>query len=196
MAHIHKTCIEPYITHTKLPFLPVNQDPMTEGIKKGALKAGNIAEIKSFSLLKHHPLMCGSFIYYLNSGLQALGITYDACQDAILSSVHLYNAAKHANCITEAWADLEYLISLHTPKHIFSGGIPTERKDFFKRFSLALGAGALNFAKNRRAQKLVMKRPRRAQADSQYVPTRPSTLSLPLSCSSIHEYFSASELCL
>jgi hypothetical protein len=100
-------------------------------------------------------------IYYINRIIQHLGTTLDYSQDAILSTIHLYNAAKQAGCLTNTWPDLDYLISLHTPKHPFSGNLPTERKDFFKRFYLAFGAGALNFAKNRRDKKFEKRMPGR-----------------------------------
>jgi hypothetical protein len=94
--------------------------------------------------------MCGSYIYYINSALQGFGAVFDAVGDAILLTVHLYNAARQTNCLTKTWTDIEYLISQHDPKHLFVGNLPTERTDFFKRFLLAPGAGMLNFAKDKR----------------------------------------------
>jgi hypothetical protein len=107
--------------------------------------------------------MCGAFLYNINSGLQILGITLDYSRDAILSTIHLYNAAKQARCLKESWPDLDYLISLHTPEYLFFGCLPTEWKDFFKRFHLALGTGALNFAKNRRDKKFEKRLPQIGQ---------------------------------
>jgi len=85
-------------------------------------------------------------IYKLNARLTMLGTFYDPRRGTILATLHLYNAVKQAKILDKIWPDMEYLISLHTPEHLFLGSAPTQRKDFFKIYQLASGLVVMNFA--------------------------------------------------
>lgn len=93
----------------------VNQDPVMKILEEDAVENGDSEDLvfPHFSLLKHHPLLCGRITHHINSLISGNSILFDASQDAILSTVNLYNAAKQSNHLTNDWPDIEYLISLH-----------------------------------------------------------------------------------
>lgn len=45
---------------------------------------------------------------------------------------------------------MEHILSVHSPQRIFVGAPPSDAQEYLKRFLLALGASASNFARNRR----------------------------------------------
>ncbi|KAF2172731.1 hypothetical protein M409DRAFT_49268 [Zasmidium cellare ATCC 36951] len=92
-----------------------------------------------YLFLKRHPVLCGLLIYRMNTQLQEP-----------IYPAHLYNAARHSASLESDWKDMDYIISLHSPQRIFVGAPPTEAIEYLKRFVLALGASATNFARNRR----------------------------------------------
>lgn len=57
----------------------------------------------------------------------------------ILSTAHLYNAARKSNLLPVAWRDMKYLISVHNPPKLFVEGLPTTPEDCLKWFRLASG---------------------------------------------------------
>ena len=120
----------------------VNADIITVTLKRHSKqdieKAG--IEPAPFWLLKNHPLLCGLMVYYMNISIRELGISVSNAYDTILSASHLYNAAKQSGLLSQPWPDMEYLISVHTAKRLFVGGLPTTPGDLFKRFQLATGA--------------------------------------------------------
>lgn len=69
---------------------------------------------------------------------------------SVIYPAHLYNAAKHSAGLDAEWKDMDYLISVHGAQRIFVGAPPTDAAEYQKRFLLALGASASNFARNRR----------------------------------------------
>jgi hypothetical protein len=125
----------------------IKQDEIAKRI---AAYSGNEVEWPLFSLLQHHPLLCGTFVYYINLRLLWLGIFSDSACDTIFSAAHLYNAANQSHLLSGIWPDMEHIISVQKAKNLFVGGLPTQEKDFYKRFQLALGAGVLNFSRNGR----------------------------------------------
>ena len=133
----------------------IRKDKVTDAIRKHSSQRPEVlgVELQPFFLLKHHPVLCGTFRYFLDLGLQEVGLSLTNAYDTILSTAHLYNAATQLKLLTVPWPDMEFLISIHTPKRIFIGGLPTTSEDFLKRFQLVLGASAVNFARNRRAIK-------------------------------------------
>jgi hypothetical protein len=131
----------------------INQDLISKAVRKQSKQSPEEQgiELSPFFLMKQHPLLCGSLVYWLNLSLQEVGISLANAYDSILSAAHLYNAARQSNLLAISWPDMDYIISVHTNQRIFVGGPPTEPEDFFKRFQLVLGASVLNFARNRRA---------------------------------------------
>ncbi|EME82467.1 uncharacterized protein MYCFIDRAFT_88405 [Pseudocercospora fijiensis CIRAD86] len=115
--------------------------------------SGPGAEVKPqpFHLLKNHPVLAGLMVFNLNLQLQDVGITLCNAWGSVLYPAHLYNAVRQSTDIDLTWKDMEYLLQLHTAKRLFVGAPPTEPSEYHKRFLLALGGSAVNFARNRRA---------------------------------------------
>jgi hypothetical protein len=131
----------------------INQDLISKAVRKQSkqIPEEHGVELPPFFLMKQHPLLCGSLVYWLNLSLQEFSISLANAYDSILSAAHLYNAARKSNLLAISWPDMDYLISAHTSQRIFVGGLPSKPEDFFKRFHMVLGASVLNFARNRRA---------------------------------------------
>ena len=83
-----------------------------------------------------------------------LGVALAMTYKTILATAHLYNAARQSGLLPVVWRDMEYLISVHKPQHLFVGGLPTTPEDCFKRFRLAFRVNVSNFAPNRRSSML------------------------------------------
>lgn len=111
-------------------------------------------EVPPFYLLKHHPSLCGLMTYWIGMENRGLRVALAMIYKTILSATHLYNAARQSNLLPVAWRDMEYLISVHKPQHLFVGGLPTTAEDCLKRFRLARGVSVSNFAPNRRSSRL------------------------------------------
>ena len=101
-------------------------------------------------MLKAHPLLCGSIMYWLELSLQEFFISLSNCYDSILVRGHLYNAARQMGLYQDSWKDMVFLIKCHTPQRLFVGEPPKRQEDFLKRLQLVLGFSATNFGKNRR----------------------------------------------
>jgi hypothetical protein len=132
----------------------VNQDLISKAVRKQSKQSPEELgiELPPFFLMKQHPLLCGSLVYWLNLNLQEFGISLANAYDSILSAApHLYNATRQLNHLSVSWPDMEHLISVHTNRRLFVGDLPTQPKDFLKRFQMALGASVINFARNRRS---------------------------------------------
>jgi hypothetical protein len=72
---------------------------------------------------------------------------------AVQAVTHLYNAVKMENPAFPVWEDIESLISFRGEQAIFVGTRPTNPKDYFKRYSMAIGISATAFAAKRRRVK-------------------------------------------
>jgi hypothetical protein len=100
--------------------------------------------------MKQHPLFCGLFSYSMKILTQDAGITFANAWGAVLHTAHLYNAVRQEGFMSESWKDMDLNICMHDFKHMFIGGFPDTPEDYFKRFCLAMGYSATNFATNRR----------------------------------------------
>ena len=95
-------------------------------------------------------MLAGLLTFRLNVLLNDAGITLCNAWGSVLYPIHLYNAARQSADLTEEWDDAEYILSVHSPSRVFVGAPPTEPQEYYKRFLLALGGSAGNFARNRR----------------------------------------------
>lgn len=105
---------------------------------------------KPFFFLKSHPVLCGLLTYRLTTLMQECGITLCNAWGSIIFPAHLYNATRQSASLEAHWKHMEYVVSLHSAQRIFVGAPPTEPTEYLKRFVLALGGSASNFARNRR----------------------------------------------
>ncbi|KAL4803818.1 hypothetical protein BDV18DRAFT_144489 [Aspergillus unguis] len=103
---------------------------------------------EEFKLLKWHPLLCGTLMYYFKAQFQEVGRTFAGAWGSIMYSAHLYNALRHEKLIHGNWDDMDIIISLHDG--IFIGDPPRNPEGYLKQFNLATGLSATAYAKNRR----------------------------------------------
>lgn len=66
----------------------------------------------------------------------------------ILATAHLYNSLRQSDLLTCQWEDMERVVSMHGPENLFVGAAPTTFGDCLKRFSIAAGMRASEFAPN------------------------------------------------
>ena len=111
-------------TFTKAATVPVNPRP--------------------FHFLRRHPVLCGLKTFRLNILLQDSGIKLCNTWGSVIFQTHLYNATSCSAALNARWRDLDYLISVHSPRRIFAGAPPTDLREYSKRFALVLGRHANN----------------------------------------------------
>jgi hypothetical protein len=109
--------------------------------------------VNAFSLLRQHPILCGSLVIRLNLLMQNRGIALANTKGSIRAVAHLYNAVQHSISDMPKWADMEALIKYFREEKVFKGARPTSPKDFFKRYAIMLGSSATAFASNRRSSR-------------------------------------------
>lgn len=133
----------------------INQDVISKALRSQMEKHPDLVvlEIYPFFFLKTHPLFCGLLVYWLNTSVRRFGIALANVYGSILSAVHLYNAARQSALLSMQWPDIDYIISVNTPERLFIGGLPTTPADYLKRFQIALGSSAVNYARNRRTSR-------------------------------------------
>lgn len=65
---------------------------------------------------------------------------------------HLCNMVLQESSEAAQWEDMEYLIKLHGPDYLFYGGRPSSHKEFWSKFSLAMGMSARLSAANQHSK--------------------------------------------
>lgn len=146
----------------------VNKDLITNAVVKLSKKKSQEGlGVPPFYLLKHHPILCGLMIFWIEMENRELGVALAKTYKTILATAHLYNAARQSGLLPVVWRDMEYLISVHTAQHLFVGGLPTTPEDCFKRFRLAFGINVSNFAPNRRSKGLHIAKHTQTERDIQ-----------------------------
>ncbi|EXJ91614.1 hypothetical protein A1O3_00162 [Capronia epimyces CBS 606.96] len=101
-------------------------------------------------LLKNHPIKCGLAVYDIKATFYEAGVTFCNAWGSVLFSGHLYNAVRQEKLSDHYWKDMELLFGLQDVQHMFTGDHPTAADQYFRRFCLAMGYSASNFARNRR----------------------------------------------
>jgi len=74
---------------------------------------------------------------------------------SVFNSSHMYNMALKELPEASLWPDMEYLIDLHGPDYLFYGGRPATHKDYWTKFSLAMGISARISAADQHSKRLV-----------------------------------------
>lgn len=101
-----------------------------------------------YYLLKRDPIWCGTLLYSFRMVAHEAAITMATSWHLILATAHLYNSLRQSNLLTCQWEDMERVISMHGPEHLFVGAAPTTFGDCLKRFSIAAGMRASEFIPN------------------------------------------------
>lgn len=137
----------------------IKEDEIAKSISSHCKNEANSSKWKPFSLLKHHPLLCGTFVYYINTRILWLGVLSDSNQHAIFLMTHVYNAAKQSQLLPQIWPDMGFIISIRGESNLFVGALPHQHKDYFKRYQLALDVSVLSTAENRRIKDVRFSKP-------------------------------------
>ena len=112
--------------------------------------AGLPPTLSPFTLQARHPLLCGLCAFALRLHTQEVAIKFVNTAGSIISVAHLHNAVAQYPGLTSHWIDMQLLVSLQTPNVLFVGQ-PPDLKDCLRRFELSLGASAVSYARDRRA---------------------------------------------
>lgn len=109
----------------------VNKDLITNAVVELSIKKSREGlGVPSFYLLKHHPILCGLKVFWIEMENRELGVALAKTYKTILATAHLYYAARQSGLLSVAWQDMEYLISVRTAQHLFIGGLPTTPEDY------------------------------------------------------------------
>ena len=101
-----------------------------------------------YYLLGRDPVWCGTLLYSFRMVAHEAAITLANSWYCILATAHLYNSLRQSDLLTCQWEDMERVISMHGRDNLFIGSAPTTFKDCLKRFAIATGMRASEFAPN------------------------------------------------
>jgi hypothetical protein len=130
----------------------VEKDWFLSCLRKDIQRAGS--PIDDFALFKSHPLLCGVLIFHFNLRMQELGLILMNAWGTGIYAAYLYNAIQQdASDLGVQWPDMDKLIELHTPEHLFLGPRPTNHEDSFKKICIATGMDTAAFSQGRKFPK-------------------------------------------
>ena len=128
----------------------VRKDAVNELVSARGMSRKNMP---AFFLLKHHPVLCGTLQFHINSSLYRGGLTASNLCDCVIGVAHLYNAARQSNYLPCEWPDMEEIIRHYGAEYVFVGNRPTSVNNYYKRYQLALGTQLTGFARDRKSHK-------------------------------------------
>jgi hypothetical protein len=100
--------------------------------------------------LERDPLWCGLSLYNFRTAAHE-GAMYTAnASNFILAAAHLYNSLRRTGILPCEWPDMERIITMHRPKNLFVGDLPTTFTNSMKSFGLVIGLPTSILAKNPR----------------------------------------------
>jgi hypothetical protein len=102
---------------------------------------------------KQHPWSCGLWKYHIQVRLHEISIAFANAWGSIMSCAHLYNAIQGEKMNTSQWKDMDVAVTLQGAKKFFVGEPPNNPDDYLKRFAMAMGLSATEFAKPGRKKK-------------------------------------------
>ena len=146
--HIHKACPWLDVKHPIFDSIFTQTQYLKQDLFQFAKSINGFPIGEPFFWLKQHPLVAGLFIYHLTALYQEASMMFVNNSGAIMFAGHLYNAVRQEKLLGIQWNVMEYLMLLH--KNFFVGDRPTNAQDYCKRFRLACGASAVEFAKYKR----------------------------------------------
>ena len=97
-------------------------------------------------------MLCGLATHYIKGNLSGLGLAFVNTWRSVLSAAHLYNACSAEKLLSATWDGMELILGLQDTDQYFVGAPPKSPEQYFRRFCLALGWSATNFARNKRPQ--------------------------------------------
>ncbi|KAJ9612123.1 hypothetical protein H2200_003720 [Cladophialophora chaetospira] len=125
-------------------------DPIAD--MRSRVAAFRQVEVERNRLMKNHPVMCGLAIYHMKAMFYEAGVTFANAWGSVLFTAHLYSALTAEKVATGRWKDMDLLLSIQDQERMFVGEAPKSADQYLRRYSLAMGYSASNFAKNKRRQ--------------------------------------------
>jgi hypothetical protein len=110
--------------------------------------ASSTRDVPPYYLLKRDPLWCGMLLYSFRMVAHESAITMADSWSCILAVAHLYSCLRQADLLEYPWEDMEHVIAMHGADNLFVGAAPTTFPDCLKRFGIATGMRASEFAPN------------------------------------------------
>ncbi|KAF2665949.1 hypothetical protein BT63DRAFT_44738 [Microthyrium microscopicum] len=98
----------------------------------------------------NHPWLCGSLLFGTKMEMQELGLGLSNAWGSIKFAAHIYNAARQEKLLEGHWEDMELALRFYGHQNIFVGSEPKQPEDYYRRWCLAMGYSAQNFAKGKR----------------------------------------------
>ncbi|MCJ1308647.1 hypothetical protein MMC25_002300 [Agyrium rufum] len=105
-----------------------------------------------WSMLRAHPMVCGTFQFAGQLMLREIGIMQSYVWGSCAYTAHLYNALRQTGHRDTAWPEMDIFINLHTPKALFVGDTPTTIQDCNRRHELSMGTAITNYARDSRSR--------------------------------------------
>jgi hypothetical protein len=100
--------------------------------------------------LERDPLWCGLLLYNFRTAAHEGAIYTANASNFILAAAHLYNSLRRTGILPCEWPDMERIITMHRPKNLFVGDLPTTFTNSMKSFGLVIGLPTSILAKNPR----------------------------------------------
>lgn len=129
-----------------------------DGMNDNKKAASAEDEWQPSKLLAIHPWLCGALRFNLDHRVHDLGLEHWNYYGYVRSWTHIYNALLQEGYVAEKWMDMEKILDMHPSTDFFSGSVPDKRDSYGKQFDLAQGLSSTNFAKNRKATNLALKK--------------------------------------
>jgi hypothetical protein len=106
------------------------------------------------NILRINPVRCGVLKYGVHLILHRYAVGFEMKSHVITSMIHLYAACRFAYPEDPVWPDMEYFLHHQDVDNLFFGGLPTSMEEALKKYLLAQGISATNYARNRRSDRL------------------------------------------
>ncbi|KAF2472334.1 uncharacterized protein BDR25DRAFT_312893 [Lindgomyces ingoldianus] len=99
------------------------------------------------SFFTSHPWLCGSLLFGMKLDMQEAGIAFLNAWGSAKFAAQIYNAAQKEKFLDKEWQDMELALMFYGESVMFVGSRPDGVEEYFRRFCLAIGYSAQNFAR-------------------------------------------------
>ena len=97
-------------------------------------------------MFKRQPLFCGLLKYRLYAEYHAAGMRHESQSMMICMMAQIYVTGRLLSPAQSVWPDMEVVLFAQNPQWLFFGGYPIRVEEARKKYMLAFGVSATNFA--------------------------------------------------
>jgi hypothetical protein len=153
----------------------IKEEILDDPHRQYAIRVGRYRIPEPFLFYRRHPWLCGLWKYRIRIEFHKISVIFVNAWGSIMACTHLYNAVQREKMLELQWRDMDFIIGLQGSRTFFVGEAPNNPEDYEKRFALALGISAANFAaKSDRKKKGIIQSKRPAGLET----TRPGVPDL------------------